>query len=425
MKDKLKGVLKNKKRLFIIVGILVVGVIVFRTVFKNNKTKAQYQTANVEKGTIVSSVSASGQILNANYVAVTTQASGIISQIYVKDGDVVAKGDKIAEISLDQQGQQKNASAWASYLSAKNAVDNAQVSFYTLQSDMFSKWDTFFNLATNSTYQNSDGTPNETNRALAEFHIAQDDWLAAEAKYKNQQSVLSQAQASLSNAWLSYQLTTSTITAPIDGTLTNLGIVEGMVINNSTGSSTTTSISNQQIAVIQNEYKPLATFNLSEIDIPKVNPGQKATITLDSLTDKTFTGVVKTVDRIGTTTSGVTNYSVVIQFDNGIPQILPNMASTANIILDSKNDVLYIPSSAIQNSDGQNYVRVLKNGKEQEVNIEIGLTSDTQTEITSGLKEGDIVITGTTTDATTTSTGSNSPFGGGFGGGRNIIRMGR
>lgn len=422
---KAKGILlKNKKSILIIGGIIIIVLIIFKLFFGSKKSQSQYQTATVERGTIVSSISTSGQILNANYATVTTQASGTVKEIYVKDGDVIAKGDKIAEISLDQQGQQKNAAAWASYLSAKNTFDNAQVSLYTLQSDMFSKWKTYYNLATSSTYQNSDGTPNDTNRALVEFHITQNDWLAAEAKYKNQQSSIAQAQASLNSAWYSYQLTTSTVTAPTDGNLSNLGIVEGMVINTATGTSTTNSVSNQQIAIIKNEYKPLATFNLSEIDIPKVKPGQKATITLDSISDKTFTGIVKTVDRIGTTTSGVTNYSVIVQFDSGINQILPNMATTANIILDSKNDVLYVPSAAVQISNDQTYVRVLKNGKEQDVNVETGLTSDTQTEITSGLKEGDTMIIGTTT-TTTTSNGSNrssSPFSG-MGGG--VMRMGR
>lgn len=422
---KAKGILlKNKKSILIIGGIIIIVLIIFKLFFGSKKSQSQYQTATVERGTIVSSISTSGQILNANYATVTTQASGTVKEIYLKDGDVVAKGDKIAEISLDQQGQQKNATAWASYLSAKNTFDNAQVSLYTLQSDMFSKWKTYYNLATSSTYQNSDGTPNDTNRALPEFHIAEDDWLAAEAKYKNQQSSIAQAQASLSSAWYSYQLTTSTITAPTDGTLSNLGIVEGMVINTATGTSTTNSVSNQQIAIIKNEYKPLATFNLSEIDIPKIKPGQKATITLDSISDKIFTGIVKTVDRIGTSTSGVTNYAVIVQFDSGVNQILPNMASTANIILDSKNDVLSVPSTAIQTSGDQSYVRVLKNGKEQDINVETGLTSDTQTEITSGLKEGDTMITGTTT-TTTTSNGSNrssSPFSG-MGGG--IMRIGR
>ena len=79
---------------------------------------------------------------------------------------------------------------------------------------------------------------------------------------------------------------------------------------------------------------------------------------------------------------------MIIQFDTGNAQILPNMAVTANIIIDNKSDVLLVPSVAIQSGS----VRVLKNGQISSVDVETGLTSDTQTEITSGLRQGDTVI---------------------------------
>lgn len=413
---------QKRKNIFIVVVLFLVSIIVLWLFFGNKKSQPQYQTTKVERGTIVSSVSVSGQILNSNTINVTTQASGTVKKIFIKDGTVIKKGQKILEISLDGQGQQRNAAAWSSYLSAKNTLDSTQVTAYSLQSDMFSQWKTFMDLSQNSTYQNSDGSSNETNRALPQFHIAQKDWLAAEAKYKNQQSVITQIQAALNSSWLSYQLSSPVVTAPVDGILTNLVVVEGMIVSN-TQNSTTNIVSSQQIAVIQNEFKPLASFNLSEIDVSKVKPGQKATITIDSLTGKTFTGNVMTVDKIGVVSSSVTNYPVIIQFDTNIPQILPNMATSAHIILESKDDILFIPSAAIQNSGDQNMARLLKNGKEQLVPVELGIASDTQIEIISGLKEGDTVIIGTISNTGSTQTGS-SPFGAGFGnrGGGNFLR---
>ncbi len=136
---------------------------------------------------------------------------------------------------------------------------------------MFSKWKTFYNLATSSTYQNADGTPNEVNRALPDFHIAQKDWLAAEAKYKNQTLVVNQAQSSLENAWITYQLSSPVITAPSAGTLSSINITHGMVLGSQT--------SPFRVAVIQKETKPLISVNLTEIDVPKVKIGQKASVT--------------------------------------------------------------------------------------------------------------------------------------------------
>lgn len=182
----------------IIILLLVAGIWFGWQHFSSSLSKkSTYTTATVERGTVVSSVTGSGTVSTANNASITTKASGVVSTVYVKDGDVVAMGDKIAEIQLDQPGQQAADAALASYQSAQNAVAAAQATMYTLQSDMFSKWDTQHALATNSTYSNNDGTANDTNRVLVEYQVADKDWLAAEAKYKNQQAVVVQAQMAI------------------------------------------------------------------------------------------------------------------------------------------------------------------------------------------------------------------------------------
>lgn len=382
-------------------------------IFNSGKKKVKYQTAKVTRGQIISSVSVSGSMLSSNIVNVTTQASGIVKKIYVTDGEKVEVGQTLMEIDLDLAGQQKNAAAWSSYLSAKNNLESAKAALYTLQSDMFSKWNAFKKFYESDTYKD----PNSPNRNLPEFYIAQDDWLAAEAKYKNQQVVISQAQAALNNAWVTYQQSSSIITAPIAGIISGLLVAEGVTLSEVTTTAGTTQ--SQKVAVIKNEANPLGIFNLSEVDVSKVKTNQKATVTLDSLPGKTFTGKVKSIDRTGTVNSGVTNYPVIIQLDTSVPEILPNMAATANIILDSKDNVLLVPSAAVQNIQGESQVRVLKNGKVQSLTVQTGLASDTQTEITSGLSEGDEVIIGTI--ETITQRSSTSPFGS-FGGGMMRIR---
>jgi len=411
----IKYLARHKKIVFGVLCILGIGIFLFLK-FSPSKQKTQYNTAQVERGSLTASITASGTILNANIVTVVTQASGSVSIVHVKDGATVKKGDVIFEVSLDEQGQQRNTQAWSSYLSAKNALESASTTSYTLQSDMFSKWKAFFSLATNSTYQNSDGSPNESNRALAEFHIAQKDWFASEEKYKNQKNIISQAQAALNSAWISYQLSSPKVTAPMDGEINNIVVVPGLNINTSQSTSTNTVLS-QQLAVIQNNSAPLGSFNLSEIDIAKVKVGQKTIITLDSLQNKTFTGTVMTVDKIGSVSSGVTNYPIIIQFDNKVSEILPNMAANAVIIVERKEDVLSVPTSCLQGSGEETVARVLKNGVETQVSVQTGISSNTQTEILSGLNENDTVITGTSTTSQSSQGTSSSPFGA-FGGSR-------
>jgi len=405
---------KHRRLFFVVIILLILGFWGWRTFISPRTQQPQYQTAQVERGTIVSSVSASGQILSSNVMSVTTGASGIVKQVFVSEQDLVAKGDKIVEIELDSAGQQRNTSAWSSYLSAKNTLESAKATSYSLQSDMFSKWKTFKELAESSSYD----TPEE--RALPQFHIAEKDWLATESKYKNQEAVITQVQAALNNAWLSYQQSSPIITAPVSGKLENITIASGLTIGGQNMASTNGESSSAQIvAVIKNEGNPLTSFNFSEIDVTKIKMGQKATLTIDAIGGKTFTGKVVAIDKIGQVVSNVTNYPVLIRFDTSSQDLLPNMAASASVIIETKDNVLFVPSQALQIVNNQTTVRVVKRGQIEPVPVEVGVSGGQGTEITSGLSEGDEVIVVTLT--TGSQQGGTSPFGGfgggGFGGG--------
>lgn len=403
----IKSIFSTRRNVFIFLVVLIIVIFSGWRIFGERSEQPQYQIAQVERGTIVSTVAASGNVLTANLMQVTTGASGIVKKVYIRDGDKVVAGQKLAEITLNQEGQQKNAAAWSSYLSAKNSIDSANASLYTLQSQMYAANQKFINDAVARNLATNDPTYIQQNA----------DWLAAEAKYKNQAAVIQQSKVALSSSWLSYQGTSSIVTAPIAGTISsNTGLVEGMILGSQVGETTASS---QEVAVIQNETTPLLTFSLTEIDVPKIKIGQKATINIDSLPGKTFTGAVVGINKVGTTSNNVTSYPLVIKLDTNSSEILPNMAANASIILETKADVLLVPSSAIQTLNGEPFVRVLRNGQEEQVPVQVGLSSDTQIEIISGLSEGAEVITGTVSDATSGQGGGSSPFGagGGFGGG--------
>lgn len=397
------------------------------TVFGTKKTTTQYQTDSVEKGMLVVAVTGSGTVSSANNTNITTQATGVVSKLYVKDGDKVKSGDKIMEIDLDLDGKQTESQALSSYQSAKNNYDSAQANMYSMQSTMFTNWDAFMKIAQNGTYQYEDGSPNNINRSLPEFHIANDNWLAAEAKYKIQQNVVYQTATSLNSAWSAYQKASSTVYAPISGTVSGLALQIGSVIN-SNASSQTSNVSNTKIANVKTDATPIVSISLTEIDVPKITIGDKATVTLDAYPDKTFTGIVVSIDTVGSVTSGVTTYPTVIKLDTDTTTILPNMAVSANIITARKNDILMVPISAVQqNTDGSYYVQVMKNNKVNEIVVETGLSSDTQTEIISGLSEGDVVVIATIKAATTNTNTTASPFSS-FGGARTsgaVQRLGR
>jgi RND family efflux transporter MFP subunit len=414
----IKKIFQKHTKIKIILLVLIIGFIAWK-LFSPKQAKTTYQTSLAEKGNLIVSVTASGTVSGANSASVTTQTSGVVKNIFVENGQEVKSGDPIAEMDLDMDGNQRASQALASYQNAKNSLDNAQTTMYTLQSTLFGNWQTYMDKAQNSTYQNPDGSPKNDQRQLTDFSITNDDWLAAEAKYKNQQNVIAAAQTSLNSAWASYQQASPIIYAPISGTISGLSLQIGSILTAQT--STSGNSSSQRIANIKTQAPPMITVNLTEIDVPKVKINNKATITLDALPDKTYTGKVISIDSTGSVSSGVTTYPAVIKLDTENTEIFPNMSTQASIITQVKNDILLIPLGSVQTQNGTSQVQILKNGQASSVTVETGLSSSTQIEITSGLKEGDEVVTntvsGTTTQSSTqsifSSIGGRNTFGGG------------
>jgi len=415
MINRIKSFIQAHKRLtVIIVGAIVAIFIVIR--LTNKTSKPSYQTAAATKGTLVVSVTASGTIVPTNNIDVTTTANGQISKVYVKEGDGVTKGKKLFDITLDAAGEQRQAQAYASYIQATTALANAKANYYTLQASEFSTNQKFINDAVARSLVTTDPTYIQEN----------DAWLAAEANFNTAQDAINQAQANLENSAIAYQQASSTVIAPVSGTVENITVVAGMAITNSTTTSSSgTSTNSTTIASIKTPGNPVATVNIAEVDVAKVKAGQKATLTFDSIANQTFTGIVAGINKLGIVSSGVTSYPATIQFDSTSDAILPNMSVSASIITDIKDNVITVPTSAITTQNGQSVVRELVNGQLTFIPVATGEASDTDTEITQGLNEGDTVITSIMTP-TTTSNGT-SPFSGnrGFGGfGGGVVRIG-
>ncbi len=420
LKNKIVGLPIAAK---IIIGLVIVGGgwLAYSKIAASKAAAPTYQTAQVEKGTLITSVTASGNITTGNNLTISTTATGTVNKVYVQNGDTVTAGQKIADITLDQDGLQRQASAWSQYISAQNSVKSQTDNLNSLQAAEFTANQKFMNDAVVRGLDTSDPTYIEENAT----------WLQAEANYTNQFSSIAQAKANLTSAWYAYQQVAPSVVSPANGIVSNLMIASGTVITGSTSGSSN-SVSSQQLGSIKRpDENTQAIVSLSELDAGKVNPGQKVTITMDAYPDKTFTGKVLVVNTNGAVSSGVTTYPATIQFDTATGNIYPNMATTAKIITQVKNDVLLAPSTAVQTTNGSTSLRELVNGVLTNVPVVVGDSNDTQTEIVSGANEGDMVVTSIrSTSATTTSTNATSIFGalggaarGGVGGGA-AVRFG-
>lgn len=193
------------------------------------------------------------------------------------------------------------------------------------------------------------------------------------------------------------------IYAPFDGVIAALTATVG----EPSGSSIGTLITKNK----------LATITLNEVDIAKIKVDQKATLTFDAIDGLTITGKVAEIDSIGTVSQGVVTYTVKINLDTGDDLIKPGMSVAATIITDMAQDVIVVPNSSLKIKNGVNYVEIFSSplpsdttgaqgslsiNPPTQTNVEIGLVDDSNTEITSGLKEGDIIVTKTITSTVTT-----------------------
>jgi len=124
----------TKQRKIIILIVLVAlgggGFLAWRTLEKGDQEPV-YTTTQVEKGRIISTVSTSGNLLQTNTFTVTTEVTGVVKSVLVKDSEPVEKGQKLIEITIDQSGEQAQTKVWSSYLSAKTAVASAAVFILT------------------------------------------------------------------------------------------------------------------------------------------------------------------------------------------------------------------------------------------------------------------------------------------------------
>ncbi len=200
------------------------------------------------------------------------------------------------------------------------------------------------------------------------------------------------------------------VRAPFDGVVTK--------ITNKKGDSVSSGVA---VATLLTKQK-IATITLNEVDVVKARSEQKATLAFDAIDGLSITGKVVEIDTLGTVTQGVVTYNVKIVFDTEDDRVKSGMSVSAAVIIDAKADVILVPNSAVKQQNGQSYVEIAEGNisisaglsgvvlasAPRSQAVETGLSNDTMTEIISGLKEGDNVITRTITAAQATTVQSSA-----------------
>jgi HlyD family secretion protein len=188
------------------------------------------------------------------------------------------------------------------------------------------------------------------------------------------------------------QMENYSLTSPISGSIISKSVKAGDTLE--AGSKTI-------MAVIADMSLMSFTINVDELDIAKIQRGQRASITVDALSGRIFSGAVDNVGILGTTSNGVTTYPVRIVFDEA-EGLWPGMNATAVIVVNSVSDVLVIPVGAVNRGNTVLVKGAAEPGGEIDrsdapegthyVAVELGLNNDNFIEVSNGLEEGQIVM---------------------------------
>ena len=361
-----------KNRSLIIIPLCAAFVIITLAQCTSGKEKSLgYLVAEVKKGSVVNSITATGTIEPIIQVEVGTQVSGIISKIYVDFNSQVKKGDMLAE--LDRTTLEADLKSSEATLQSSKTEYEYQVKNHNRIKNLYDK-----KLISDSEYES------------AKYSLDK-----AKSAYEKSQSDILRVRQNLRYA---------TIYSPIDGVVLNHAVDEGQTVAASFNTPT--------LFLIANDLRNMQVIaDIDEADIGVVKDGQKVRFTVDAYPGENFSGEVTQVRLEPTTTSNVVTYEVVVAAPNPDLKLKPGLTANITITTEEKNDIIVIPSKALKfnpqsdqaSNSGSNggglssskSVWISESGnKIREAFVKTGSSDGIHTEIIEGLKEGDRVVTG-------------------------------
>lgn len=365
----------TKKR---ILGIAVVLIILAAIYYFNlqSQPKTTYLTETAKYSDIQQTVVATGTVRSSNRVEVGARVSGKVEKILVKLGQKVKKGELIAELDSITQ---------------ENTLNSAQAQLAAYKAQLVAA-QTAYRVA-NSNFQRIAKLYKRKASSLDDYENAQNNLDSAKANVEQIQAQIKQSEIEVNTA--ATNLNYTKITSPIDGTVISIPVSVGQTVNANQTTPTIIQVADLDTMLIKPE--------ISEGDITKIKPGMKVQFTTLAEPDEIYQAEIASVDPALTTLTD-NEYSESVSDTNAIYYyanvLVPNpehklqigMTTQNTIITAQKQHVLVVPTLAIQKRNGQNSVQILDGDKVVEKIVQIGLHDDINTEILSGLNEGDNVI---------------------------------
>ena len=368
-----------KKKIFSkvwIAMILVVVIAVAVWLLSGGKKEEQinFKQEKVATHTLQNSITATGTIEAVTSVTVGTQVSGIVNKLYVDYNSVVKKGQVIAELDKTNLISELNTAK------ANLASTESNLSY---QSANMKRYQTL--------YKKGLVSADEYENALLAYRQAKEQVASSRENVQKAQTNLGYA----------------TITSPIDGTVISKSVEEGQTV--------AASFNTPELFTIAKDLKNMQVIaNVDEADIGGVAVGNRVNFTVDAYPDDTFEGVVKQVRLEATTTNNVVTYEVVISAPNANLKLKPGLTANVTIFTKEQANILSVANKALRftptketvgkdmkivDCKGKNKVWTLNGNTLTAHSVNIGQSDAMHTQIISGIKAGQSVITEIVVDA--------------------------
>ncbi len=395
---------KRKRRLGLLLLVAIVGLVaVFgaATLFLGSKETAILVSVEpVDRATIVQTVSAIGRLQPEYQVKISSEASGEIMYLGVRDGDTVRTGQLLVRIQpdiLQTQVEQFTASAQASKL----IIDANKAEVDRTEADL---------RRVSELYKKDFASREEFDRATAAFQSATSRYLSSKSDYIRSQGALKQTKATASR---------TTILSPMDGVVTTLAVQRGEKVVG------TAQMQGTEILRISNLDVMNAWVDVDENDVALISLGDTVRVRVDALRDRTFNGIVYEIGnsaRVSAqgTQEEVVNFQVRIRLLDRDAKMRPGMSCNVDIETETRRNVLAVPIQAVtvrqdaeRKSDVQQGPILERRGSRRDsaekvqnivwttdgrtvraANVETGISDQGKIEILKGVKQGDNVVVG-------------------------------
>lgn len=419
----------SRKKILIGVGVIAVGAAV---VFANLKfRRAEGKVVNVEAVAardLEAIVSASGKINPKRSVNISADTMGRVTELAVQEGQIVKRGQFLMQIdprnleSAYQRSQASLAAAESQLEQTRALVRTAEENLALARENLRRQRDLWSEQLT---------TKEALDRAETEVRVRETELVERRQQVSTQDQRIRQERAVLASA--RYDLSKVRIESPIDGIVTRRNIEEGeTVVIGTMNNPGTVLLTIADMSIIEAEVE------VDETDIPTIQIGQPAKITVDAIRDHTFAGTVSEIGNspIQTTSTGqqgqATNFKVVVTLDEPIPNVRPGFTCTAEVTTATRAKALSVPIQAmavrelVYDAQGQivrppreerrgrsvepvasaetlpegqtrretEGVFVMRDGVAEFAPVKTGIAGDRHFEVLDGLKDGDQVITG-------------------------------